>query len=106
MRLTALAPFFIVISGLNVSAQSKSDMLENMTAVLASEYICGFSVNQQMVSISVSTLFGDAATVSPGGAHWPEMQRNIKRVKKLTKTDSGRRSFCASTKSNLSAFFD
>lgn len=87
-------------------AQSQSDMLENLTAVLASEYICGFNVNQEFVAVSVYSLFGDPASVSPGGKHWPEIQRNMARVEELTSTSVGRRSFCNSTRSNLSAFFD
>lgn len=106
MKLQILTAILATTLGASVSAQSESDMLENLTAVLASEHICNFNVNREMVGISVNAMFGDPATVAPGGRHWPEIQRNMSRIESLTETNSGRQSFCRSTKSSLSAFFD
>lgn len=91
--------------GTPVKAQNQSDMLENLTAVLAAEQVCNFNVDQSMLEMSIYSLFGDPATVSPGGKHWPEIQRNMARIKSLTATSDGRRGFCRTTRSNLSAFF-
>lgn len=99
---TAVAMLF----GTLASAQSQSDKIENLTAVMAGEQICGFTVNQQVLSIAVVSLFGDPSTVSPGGKRWPEIERNIDRIEALTESTSGRRSFCNSTRSSLSAFFN
>ncbi|MCD1627035.1 hypothetical protein K7H22_13620 [Seohaeicola saemankumensis] len=106
MRFFFATAMVALLYGAVASAQSQSDHLENLTAVMAGEQICGFTVNQQILEIAVVSLFGDPASVSPGGKHWPEIQKNISRVQGLTATSSGRRSFCNTTKANLSAFFN
>lgn len=83
-----------------------SDSLENMAAIGAAPAACGFKVNEQMVNISVSALFDNPSDLTPGGKHWPELQNNLQRIKNLTATAAGKKSFCNRISKELSAFFD
>ncbi len=97
---------FFAMSLLHSSADAGDDAIENFTAIIASKQLCGFTVNMQMVSISVNSLIGTIESVSPGGEHWSEVQRNSDRIEILTQTSEGRISFCNRVKSEMSSFFD
>lgn len=93
------------------AGQSRSDALENLTAVVTAEQACGYQKNDQFLVGVVNTLvsagvFQDASDITPDGRYWPEIEANIDRIKRLTATESQRQSYCANIKTNLSAFFD
>lgn len=83
-----------------------SDAIENFSAIVASESVCGFKVNQQMLEVAVVSLFGDPSRVAPGGELYPEVERNFARIAALTDTPEGRASFCNRVKTEMSAFYD
>jgi hypothetical protein len=88
------------------SAMNQSDALENIASVMAAQEVCGFTVNQDILQIAIQSTFGSVDSVAPGGEHWPKMRTNMSRIHMLTDTESGRASFCARVRSDLSAFFD
>jgi len=83
-----------------------SDSLENFAALGAAPVACGFKVNEEMASLSAAALFSNPSDLNPGGKYWTELQSDLQRIKKLTATESGKRSFCSRVSKDLSAFFD
>jgi hypothetical protein len=105
--LTSAIVLSALIAGISpAAAQSRSESLENLSAIAASPPICGFKVNETIVTMAVNSLFDSPADVSPGGKYWPDIQRNMRRIHALTSTEPGRQSFCNRVRTNLSAFFD
>ncbi|GEM_PF-6995780 len=104
--LAAAITIGLAASANTASAMNQSDALENIASVMAAQEVCGFTVNQDILQIAVQSTFGSVDSVAPGGEHWPEMRTNMSRIQMLTDTESGRASFCARVRSDLSAFFD
>ena len=96
----------IIASYVTSPAQANSDVLENIAAVAASRNVCNFKVNEQIYEMAINTLAGGSENVSPGGRHWPDIKRNMERIKILTQTSEGRQSFCRRVGRDLSSFFD
>jgi hypothetical protein len=82
-----------------------SDSLENVAAIAAAPAVCGYTINEEMVNIAVSSLFTDPSDLNPGGRHYEELQDNLQRIRNLTATKEGAKSFCSRVSRDLSAFF-
>jgi hypothetical protein len=100
-----IVTFILTFTSYSLYADT-SDSLENFAALGAAPVVCGFKVNQEMASVSATALFSNPSDLNPGGKYWAELQNDLKRIKKLTATESGKRSFCNRISSELSAFFD
>jgi hypothetical protein len=72
----------------------------------AAPAVCGYSVNNAMFNMAVSSFFSSSSDIEPGGKYWSQIQENLSRIKRLTATEDGRRSFCSRVSRDLSAFFD
>jgi len=83
-----------------------ADSLENYAAIAAAPVVCGLKVNEEMVNLSIQALFSNPSDLNPDGKHWAELQSILQRIKNLTATESGKRSFCSHISKDLSAFFD
>jgi len=83
-----------------------SDSLENVAAIAAAPPICGYTINEDMVNTAVRSLFADPSDLNPGGRHYAELQDNLQRIRNLTATEEGAKSFCSRVSRDLSAFFD
>lgn len=105
-RFPYVCAVFVTAALITVPAYGSEDAIENLASIVASESVCGYTVNRQMLEIATVTLIGDPESVAPGGTLWPQMQRNMSRIKNLTNTPDGRRSFCQRVRADLSAFFD
>ena len=106
IRFICAACFVVVIGSTGVAESDPNDAIENVAAIAASQDMCGFDANEEMVEVAIRSLIGDPRDVQEGGRYWPYMETNFKRIIQLTSTDSGRQSFCARVKRDLSAFFD
>lgn len=104
MKKTIFA-FILVLTSYN-SYGDTSDSLENFAALGAAPAVCGFKVNQEVASISAAALFSNTSDLNPGGKYWAELQNDLQRIKNLTATESGKKSFCSRISKDLSAFFD
>lgn len=100
-----IAAFILILTSYN-SYGDTSDALENFAALGAAPVVCGFKVNQEMASVSAIALFSNPSDLNPGGKYWTELQGDLHRIKKLTASESGKRSFCNRISTELSAFFD
>ena len=97
--------FILIITSYNSYADT-SDSLENFAALGVAPVVCGFKVNQEMVSVSATALFSNPADLNPGGKYWAELQSDLQRIKKLTATTLAKKEFCNRIANELSAFFD
>ncbi len=105
MKKLSLAVISVVAFSASASADT-TDSLENVAAIAAAPAVCGYKVNNEMVGTAVNSLFSDPSELNPGGRHYPELQKNLQRIKNLTATEEGTKSFCARVSKDLSAFFD
>ena len=83
-----------------------SDSIENVATIAAAPVVCGYKVNEEMVNISVHTLFPNPSDLNQGGRYYEELQNNLRRINSLTSTPEGARAFCNRVSNELSAFFD
>ena|SRR5688500_1888831 len=97
----------MVIAAFAASAVAdSSDAIENVAALGAAPHVCGFKVNEAMFEVALNANFSDPSDINPGGRHYAELQRNIQRIKDLTASPDGTRSFCARVSQDMSAFLD
>lgn len=96
----------LVFGSTGVAKSDPNDAIENVAAIAASQNVCGFNANEEMVEVAIRSLIGDPRDIKEGGRYWPNMRTNFNRIIQLTSTDSGRLSFCARVKRDLFSFFD
>jgi hypothetical protein len=84
----------------------QSTIIENVVAVFAAESYCGQTINQQMLSIVLSSGGLRPEDLTSGGQHYSLVVRHRERVLQLVSTDSGKSSFCRTVGAELSAMFD
>ena len=100
--------FFVLVFTMftNTLFADTDDAIENLVAITSAPSKCGFVLNKSMVNISVSTLFTNPSDLNRNGRHWGKVQDTMERIKKLTSTEEGRKSYCSRVSRDLSAFFD
>ena len=78
--------FVLSVNPFKANGQASPDALENATAAMAATQICGFELNENIYSIAAEQFFGGVQNIAPGGAYWPDIQKNMERIKALTVT--------------------
>ncbi len=94
-----------ISSGL-AQARASSDVIENITSVIASQSLCSFNVNQDMLLAVMGNAGVTPADLQAGGLYGKEVASSKARIARLSSTEEGKRSLCRTIKSNLSAMFD
>lgn len=103
----ATATSYALITLVASAAVAQGDSsLENITAVISAGPLCGYTINKTVLETAITVEIGGPEKMMPGGEYYPEIQSWTRRIVSITATEAGRSSFCASVKSNLSAFFD
>jgi uncharacterized protein (DUF342 family) len=87
-------------------AGAKENIVENATAAAASEKICGFKVNQDVLLITMQAVGVSPKDLRADGMYADEVSQHRERISRLTATEPQRRSFCSTIKAELSAIFD
>jgi hypothetical protein len=87
-------------------AAARGGIIENVTAVIASQSICGFAVNQNLLLLTMEAGNVSPADLQTGGKYEKEVAANKSRILALTSTPEKKKSFCRTVKSELSAMFD
>jgi len=82
-------------------AALQKNFVRNTAALLASEELCQYTVNMEMLGLTFPVYSLKPDDIAPGGRLHEELLRNKKHIAAATQDDAGRGSFCDRVKQQL-----
>ncbi len=106
MSLTRLTAILLALSLSGTAAANeleKRNFVEDLAAVMASMYKCGYQSNKRMVSLSYLAVNMSPTDLLPGGKLRDKFLHNIAHIEAKTQMNEERKAFCNSVRSKLGA---
>ncbi len=106
MKTNLIASILLASSfSLSVSASEfeKRNFIEDLAAVMAAKYKCGFQTNKRMISLSYQAVNMSPTDLLPGGKLRDKFLHNISHIEAKTQMNVERKAFCNSVRTHLGA---